>query len=80
MTPMGRDASGPAGARIYVEPWPAGGWVVRLAHHPAPLSRHDSQQEAEFHAAAYRRAIAGGRRLVFGRPSQAPARAPHARQ
>jgi hypothetical protein len=53
-------------ARVYIEPWPAGGWVVRLADHPLPVSRHDTQHEAEFRAAAYRRAIARGERLALG--------------
>ena len=52
-------------ARIYVEPWPAGGWVVRLEGHPAPVSRHDTQEEAEFRAAAYRSVVERGHRLAF---------------
>ena len=52
--------------RVYVEPWPAGGWVVRLADDPRPVSRHDTQEEAEFRAAAYQRAIARGDRLALG--------------
>jgi hypothetical protein len=52
-------------ARVYVEPWVAGGWVVRLADHPLPVSRDDTQHEAEFRAAAYRRAIARGERLAL---------------
>jgi hypothetical protein len=53
-------------ARVYIEPWPAGGWVVRLADHPLPVSKHDTQDEAEFRAAAYQRAIARGKRLALG--------------
>jgi hypothetical protein len=53
-------------ARVYIEPWPAGGWVVRLADHQLPVSRHDTEEEAEFRAAAYRRAIARGERLALG--------------
>ena len=52
-------------ARIYAEPWPAGGWVVRLQNHPVPVSRHDTQDEAEFRAAAYRSVLERGHRLAF---------------
>jgi Uncharacterized protein conserved in bacteria (DUF2188) len=41
--------------RIYVEAWPGGGWVVRLAGHRVPVSRHDTEEEALDRAAAYRR-------------------------
>ena len=40
--------------RVYVEPWPAGGWAVRLAGHPVPISRFDTEEEAESRATAYR--------------------------
>lgn len=45
------------GPRVYVEAWPAGGWAVRLEHHPVPVSRHDTEEEAESRAAAYRRGL-----------------------
>jgi ribosomal protein S18 acetylase RimI-like enzyme len=41
--------------RCYVEPSPAGGYFVRLRGEPAPLSRHDTEEEAEAAAAAYER-------------------------
>ena len=43
--------------RVYVESWPAGGWVVRLAGHPVPISRFDTEEEAESRATAYRRGL-----------------------
>ena len=52
-------------ARVYVEPWPAGGWAVWLQDHAAPLSRHDTRDEAEFRAVAYRRVLKRGHRLAF---------------
>lgn len=42
---------------IRVEPWPGGGWVVRMAGHPAPVSRHDTEEEARDRAAAYERGL-----------------------
>ena len=53
--------------RIYVEAWPAGGWVVRIEGEAAPVSRHDTEKEAEFQARAYRRALAQGQKLALGR-------------
>jgi GNAT superfamily N-acetyltransferase len=44
--------------RCYVEPSPAGGYFVRLRGEPAPLSRHDTEEEAEAAAAAYERGLA----------------------
>ncbi len=41
--------------RVHVEPWPAGGWVVRLG--TTPISRHDTEEEAVDRAAAYRRGL-----------------------
>jgi hypothetical protein len=41
--------------RCYVEPSPAGGYFVRLRGEAAPLSRHDTEEEAEAAAAAYER-------------------------
>ena len=46
--------------KVVVEPWPAGGWVVRLEGHPAPVSRHDTVEEAKSRAAAYRRGLERG--------------------
>jgi GNAT superfamily N-acetyltransferase len=42
----------------YVEPSPAGGYFVRLRGEPTPLSRHDTEEEAEAAAAAYDRGLA----------------------
>lgn len=39
---------------ILVEPWPSGGWAVRIAGHPVPISRHDTEEEAVARANAYR--------------------------
>jgi GNAT superfamily N-acetyltransferase len=44
--------------RCYVEPSPAGGYFVRLRGEAAPLSRHDTADEAEAAAAAYDRGLA----------------------
>jgi GNAT superfamily N-acetyltransferase len=44
--------------RCYVEPSPAGGYFVRLRGEAAPLSRHDTEEEAEATAAAYERGLA----------------------
>jgi GNAT superfamily N-acetyltransferase len=44
--------------RFKVEPSPAGGWYVRLAGHHAPVSRHDTEEEALARAAAYERGAA----------------------
>lgn len=41
----------------YVEPWPSGGWAVKLVHHPTPVSRHDTEDEARDKAAAYQRGL-----------------------
>ena len=41
--------------RFHVEPSPAGGYYVRLQGADAPVSRHDTEDEAEAAAAAYRR-------------------------
>ena len=46
------------GVRCYVEPSPAGGYFVRLRGEAAPLSRHDTEEEAEAAAAAYERGLA----------------------
>lgn len=53
------------GARVYVESWPAGGWVVRLQDHPRPVSRHDTREEAEFRAAAYQSVLERGHKLAI---------------
>jgi GNAT superfamily N-acetyltransferase len=44
--------------RFYVEPSPAGGWHVRLAGVDAPVSRHDTEEEAEARRDAYARGAA----------------------
>jgi GNAT superfamily N-acetyltransferase len=44
--------------RCYVEPSPAGGYFVRLRGEAAPLSRHDTEEEAQAAAAAYDRGLA----------------------
>jgi RimJ/RimL family protein N-acetyltransferase len=43
--------------RLYVEPSPAGGYFVRLRGEATPLSRHDTEEEAEDAAAAYGRGL-----------------------
>jgi GNAT superfamily N-acetyltransferase len=47
--------------RFAVEPSPAGGYVVRLWGVAAPVSRHDTEEDAEAAAAAYRRGVERGR-------------------
>jgi GNAT superfamily N-acetyltransferase len=44
--------------RVYVEPSPAGGYFVRLRGEGAPVSRHDTEEEAEAAATAYLRGLA----------------------
>ena len=44
--------------RCFVEPSPAGGYFVRLRGEPAPVSHHDTEEEAEAAAAAYDRGLA----------------------
>jgi GNAT superfamily N-acetyltransferase len=44
--------------QVYVEPSPAGGYFVRLRGEGAPLSRHDTEEEAHAAAAAYDRGLA----------------------
>jgi GNAT superfamily N-acetyltransferase len=44
--------------RFTVEPSPAGGFVVRLEGVSAPLSRHDTEDEAQAHLRAYERGAA----------------------
>jgi hypothetical protein len=39
---------------ITVEAWPSGGWAVRMAGYPVPISRHDTEEEALDRAASYR--------------------------
>lgn len=36
-----------------IEPSPRGGYAVRLAGHPTPVSHHDTEEEAEARVAAY---------------------------
>ena len=43
--------------RFTVHPSPAGGYHVRMAGSPAPLSRHDTLEEAEARIAAYERGV-----------------------
>ena len=43
--------------RFTVEPSPAGGYHVRMEGSSAPLSRHDTREEAEARLAAYRRGV-----------------------
>jgi GNAT superfamily N-acetyltransferase len=50
--------------QFLVEPSPAGGWYVKLAGHAAPVSRHDTEEEAHAHAAAYRRGAGPGGECV----------------
>ena len=52
--------------RFRVEPSPAGGWHVKLAGHDAPVSRHDTEDEALARAGAYERgAAAQGERVTL---------------
>jgi GNAT superfamily N-acetyltransferase len=48
----------PLVVRCFVEPSPAGGYFVRLRGEAAPLSHHDTEEEAEAAAAAYDRGLA----------------------
>jgi GNAT superfamily N-acetyltransferase len=43
--------------RFFVEPSPSGGYFVRLAGVDAPVSRHDTEEEAEAAAASYGRGV-----------------------
>ena len=43
--------------RFTVEPSPAGGYLVRMEGSEAPLSHHDTLEEAEARAAAYERGV-----------------------
>jgi GNAT superfamily N-acetyltransferase len=47
--------------RFSVEPSPAGGYFVRVAGVDAPVSRHDTEEEAEAAAASYGRGLDGER-------------------
>jgi GNAT superfamily N-acetyltransferase len=52
--------------RFRVEPSPAGGWYVKLAGHDAPVSRHDTEEDAQARAQAYERgATVEGERLTL---------------
>ena len=44
--------------RLRVEGWPSGGYVVRAAGSPTPLSRHDTEEEASEQLARYERGLA----------------------
>ena len=50
--------------RFTVEPSPAGGYHVRMAGSAAPLSHHDTLEEAEARLAAYEQGAADPRELV----------------
>ena len=39
--------------RFYVEPSPKGAWYVKLTGHDAPISRHDTEEEAVARRDAY---------------------------
>jgi GNAT superfamily N-acetyltransferase len=43
--------------RLWVEPWPSGGYAVRVDGSATPLSRHDTEEEAQERAAAYDRGL-----------------------
>jgi RimJ/RimL family protein N-acetyltransferase len=43
---------------FYVEPSPSGAWYVKLAGHDAPISRHDTEEEAIERRDAYARGAA----------------------
>ncbi len=45
-------------AKVYVEPSPAGGYHVKLAGADAPISHHDTEEEAHARAAVYLRGLA----------------------
>ena len=47
--------------RFRVEPSPSGGYFVRLAGADAPVSRHDTEEEAEAAAASYDRGVRDNR-------------------
>jgi hypothetical protein len=51
--------------RFSVEPSPAGGYYVRMEGVDAPVSRHDTEEEAEAAAASYR---PGAESLLYGEP------------
>ncbi len=44
--------------RFYVEPSPSGAWYVKASGHDAPISRHDSEEEAVERRDAYARGFA----------------------
>ena len=56
----GSDHSAEPPARFYVEAHPGGGWTVRMRGHVAPVSRHDTEEEAHAKAAAYQRGVDPG--------------------
>ncbi|MHB1834494.1 MAG: DUF2188 domain-containing protein [Solirubrobacteraceae bacterium] len=63
----------PGSEQIVVEPWPAGGWVVRMEGHPTPISRHDTEEEARARAAAYSRGLERQRLQTDGGRAPGPA-------
>jgi RimJ/RimL family protein N-acetyltransferase len=44
--------------RLWVVAWPSGGYVVRADGSAMPLSRHDTEEEAQEHLARYERGLA----------------------
>jgi GNAT superfamily N-acetyltransferase len=50
----------PTGVRFIVEPSPAGGFHIRLAGVAAPLSHHDTEEDAQARRQAYERGTSGG--------------------
>ena len=56
------------GALFYVEAWPDGGWAVKLDGHRVPVSRHDTEDEADTKADAYKRGIERARRQAAACP------------
>ena len=58
--------------RFFVEPSPAGGYFVRADGIDAPVSRHDTEEEAEAAAASYRRGLEDDLYGRTGPPRGAP--------
>ena len=53
----GIGAYGEQPPEVVVEPWPSGGFAVRIVGHPVPISRHDTEDEARARAEAYVRGL-----------------------
>lgn len=60
--PDGEETSAATSEEVYVEPRPSGGFAVKLLSSPAPVSCHDTEEEALVRAAAYRRGLERERR------------------